>query len=133
MNQEKDILLFDGVCNLCNGFIRFLHHRDSKDQFRYVSLQSEKAKQLLSEFEYSDDELKTFVFIQNGRLFTKSTAALNVLKKIGLPYSIASVFKIVPKFIRNSVYDFIAKNRYKWFGKQDEVCEFDPNFNAKKI
>jgi len=133
VNKERHIILFDGVCNLCNGAVRFFHRHDSKGIFRYQSLQSEKGRQLLKEMDYEADELKSFVYIRNNELFTKSSAALEVSKELGLPYKLGSALLIIPTFLRDGVYDIIAKYRYKWFGKQKEVCEFDPSFQEKII
>ncbi len=132
MNKEN-IILFDGVCNLCNSTIRFIHHRDSKQQFKYQSLQSEKAKELLKNEGYDFDTLNSFVFLKDGKIFQKSDAALEVAKSLGWPYSFLVIFKIIPKPIRDTVYDFIAKNRYQWFGKKTEVCEYDPTFQEKVL
>lgn len=132
-NQDRNIILFDGVCNLCNGAVRWVHKRDPKALFQYQSLQSEKGQELLDELNYNGGELKSFVYIKGNELFTKSTAALQVAKTLGSPYSFAQILLIIPPFIRNAVYDFVAANRYKWFGKKKEVCEFDPTFQQKVL
>lgn len=127
---KQSILLFDGVCNLCNGAVRFVYKRDKNKLFCYHSLQSEKAKQLLAEQAIRED-MRTIVLFHEGKVFTKSTAALKVGQLLGFPYASLGIFYIVPRFIRDAVYEFIATNRYKWFGKRNEVCEFDPEFNKK--
>lgn len=128
--MKHSLILFDGVCNLCNGAVNFVYKRDKKDQFRYKSLQSDLAEEILAEHNYKGD-MDSFVLLHEGKLYSKSSAALMVGKLLGFPYSLAFVFMIVPKFIRNTVYDFIASNRYKWFGKRDESCEYDPEFSKK--
>lgn len=125
--------MFDGVCNLCNNTVRFIFKRDKQDQFRFLSLQSTQAQEILKQHNYYETNLKSFVLINRGQLYTKSSAALKVAQILGFPYSLASVFFLVPTFIRNRVYDFVAKNRYKWFGKEKEVCEFNPDFQEKMI
>lgn len=116
----QPILLFDGVCNLCNGAVNLIIKHDPKAVFRFASLQSTAAQQLL--LQYGD--LKKFdsvLLLENGQLFQKSTAVLNVLRHLRWYWQWTQVFWLVPKFIRDAVYDLIAKNRYAWFGKKD-VC-----------
>ena len=133
VKSDKILVLFDGVCNLCNGAVRFIYHRDKNDTFRYLSLQSDEAKQALQPFGYNFEEnnLNSFVVLKDGELYTKSSAALQVAASLGFPYNLAGIFTIVPKVIRDGVYNAVARNRYKWFGKRDEVCEFDPEFESK--
>lgn len=131
MNEVKSLVMFDGVCNLCNNTVRFIFKRDKQDRFRYLSLQSQQAQEILAQYNYFETDLKSFILIDNDTLYTKSSAALHVARRLGFPYSLATVFFIVPKRIRNAVYDFVAKNRYKWFGEQKEVCEYNPDFQEK--
>ena len=128
--MSKSILLFDGVCNLCNSAVRFFYTRDKKNRFLFQSLQSDQGKELLQQFNV-DNDLSTIVLVQNGKLFTKSTAVLKAVRQLGFPYIIFYPFIWFPKFVRDEVYDFVARNRYKWFGKRDEVCEYDANFKEK--
>ena len=128
--MKHSIVLFDGICNLCHNTVRFIYKRDKSDQFRYQSLQSAQAKQALANFNY-EDELSSFVLIHNNKLYTKSSAALKMAQLLGFPYSLMGLFWVVPKPIRNAVYSFVAANRYKWFGQQNEVCEFSPEFQSK--
>lgn len=131
MESAKCLVLFDGVCNLCNNTVRFIFKRDKKDRFRYLSLQDSRAKMILSSHNYVDPNLKSFVLIKGDSLYTKSTAALMVAKELGFPYAMASIFFIIPVYLRNKAYDFVAKNRYKWFGEEKTVCEFNPDFQEK--
>jgi len=108
------IVLFDGVCNLCNSSVQFIIKRDTKDYFRFDSLQSyiEKGNSL----PINEDSI---ILIENGQFYSRSTAALRIAKRLNGLWKLLYVFIIVPPFIRNAVYDYIARNRYRWFGKQD--------------
>jgi len=129
--EAKNIIFFDGVCNLCNSSVRFLYKRTEPDAFEYHSLQSEFAEEMLNKFNIPAENLSSVVLVENDKVYTHSTAALRAAKYMKGIYPLLYGFIIVPRFIRDGVYNFIARNRYKWFGKQDEVCEFDPNFNAR--
>lgn len=128
--DNKHILLFDGVCNLCDSTVQFVNKRDRKNQFLFESLQSAAAQELLKSFGDEFLNLESMVLISNGQPSTKSTAALNISGILGYPYALAQVFFIVPRPIRDAVYDIVATYRYKWFG-QKETCELDPNFQHK--
>ncbi len=119
---NKQLILFDGVCNLCNSSVNFIIKRDKKNTFLFTPLQSQLGKQIIEE--YNIDTNKTdsiLLYIPKKGITYKSTAALKIASHLGFPVKILSVFLIIPTFIRNWVYDFIAKNRYKWFGKK-ELC-----------
>lgn len=118
-SKDHPILLFDGVCNLCNGFVQFVIERDPNGKFRFAALQSEKGQQLLKHFNLPVDEIFSVILIQNGKAYTRSTAALRMFKNMKSAYPILYIFIIVPSFIRDTIYNFIAKNRYKWFGQKD--------------
>lgn len=115
---DSPVLLFDGVCNLCNGAVRFVLQWDAQKNFRFASLQSNVAQQLLQEH----GVLKKFdsvVLLQDGNLFQKSSAVLKVLNSFGWRWKWTLVFWLVPRPLRDGIYDWIAKNRYRWFGKRD--------------
>ena len=129
--ENKSIVLFDGVCNLCNKSIQFIIKHDKKDQFRFASLQSEVGKQLLKKFEINRDQTDSIVLINSEEEFyVKSAAALHIAKKMKY-YSWMRVFLYLPKVIRDKIYDLIAKNRYKWFGKRTECMIPTPELKAK--
>ena len=132
MNIEgKKIILFDGVCNLCNGAVNFIIKRDKNDVFRYASLQSEIGKKLASEIGVDTSKLDTILLIEPSvAYYHKSTAALHIAKQLSGGYPLLSVFLIFPKILRNWVYDIIAKNRYKWFGKRDNCVIPTPELKA---
>lgn len=115
------IVLFDGVCNLCSGSVQFILKRDSKNQFRFGSLQGAFGQEVLRKYSLPTDQFNSFMLLEGDTLYTRSTGALRMLKHIGGGWSLLYAFIIVPKPIRDAVYHFIAKNRYKWFGKK-EAC-----------
>jgi len=117
MESEHPVILFDGVCNLCNASVQFILRNDRRELFRFTSLQSETAARLLG----GPPESESIILIMNGRHYYKSTAALLIAARLRFPWPVFSVFLIVPPFIRNFIYSVIAKNRYRWFGKKP-VC-----------
>lgn len=119
--KDNNILLFDGVCNLCNGAVQFILKRDSQGKFKFASLQSEPAQKLLEKFRLPVDTFRSFVLIQGDQYSIKSTAALSVLKEIGGFWKIFYVFILVPRKLRDFFYDLVAKSRYRIFGKR-ETC-----------
>ena len=120
-DNEKSIILFDGVCNFCNSSVNFVIKHDKKNHFLFAPLQSETAKKLLEKFNIDSSKTDSFILIENNKAYLKSTAALRVTKHLNKLYPLLYAFLITPLFIRNSVYNLVAKNRYKWFGKK-EIC-----------
>jgi predicted DCC family thiol-disulfide oxidoreductase YuxK len=112
------IILFDGICNFCSGVVQFLYARDKNHVFRFASLQSETGQKLLSEH-HLPAEISTVVVIENDVAYTRSTGALKLTRYLTKLWPLAQMFFIVPRFIRDGIYEIIAKNRYKWFGKHD--------------
>lgn len=119
--EEHNIILFDGVCNFCNFWVNFIIDRDKNDSFRFAALQSEKGQTLLRKYGLNTNDFDTFILIANEKYYSKSTAALMIAKKLKSPLRILYAFIILPKFLRNFLYDIVAENRYKIFGKRD-VC-----------
>ena len=115
------VILFDGVCNLCNASVQFIIKRDKKQIFRFAALQSQFGQKVVDSFNLSDKKIDSVILLENNSVKIKSEAALRIAKQLGGIYSLLYVFIILPKFFRNSVYDFIARNRYSWFGK-NESC-----------
>ncbi len=130
MNKES-IILFDGVCNLCNSSVNFIIDRDKNKLFRFASLQSEAGKDLLKKFNSDSENLDSVVVITNGKLHKKSSAALKIASMLPAPYPLASAFLIIPPFIRDKIYDYIAANRYKWFGKKDSCRMPDADLKSR--
>lgn len=113
------VILFDGVCNLCNGYVNWLIDHDKNNLFKFASLQSNAGKKLVTQLGLEGNYLDTIVLYDNGKGYTHSTAVLKISKQLNGIYSLAVIFFIVPAFIRNIVYNMVARNRYKWFGKRD--------------
>lgn len=127
---QKKIILFDGVCNLCNASVRFVLKHDKKNQFLFASLQSDAASKLLLQLNEKNIPLDTVIFIDRGVVYKKSSAILHIVKHFNLFYKSLYLFIIVPKFIRDALYDLVAKHRYQWFGKKDFCAlELDKNKN----
>lgn len=118
MNNHP-VILFDGVCNLCNSSVQYVIKHDPGALFKFASLQGETGKELLKQYGLPENELNSFVLISDNKAYTRSSAALTVAKKLTGIAKILYGFIIVPSFIRDAVYNIIAKNRYKWFGKKD--------------
>ena len=121
MSINSAIILFDGVCNLCNSSVNFVIKHDKKGYFRFASLQSETGKELLKQFSIDPLSTDSIVLIENNKAYIRSTAALRITKHLNKFYPALYLFIGIPPFIRNFVYDYIARNRYKWFGKK-EAC-----------
>ena len=117
--NDHPIILFDGVCNLCNYSVQYVIKHDPDAVFQFASLQGETGRQLLRQYGLSANDLNSFVLIRDNKAYTRSSAALTVTKQLTGLTKLLYGFIIVPPFIRNAVYSFIAKNRYKWFGKKD--------------
>jgi predicted DCC family thiol-disulfide oxidoreductase YuxK len=112
------LILFDGVCNLCNGTVQFLIKRDKRRLFRYASLQSEIGKTVIRHFDIPGN-MSSFLLVENGQLFSRSTAALRVAKKLEGGWKLLYALIFIPPFIRDAVYNFVGRNRYRFFGKQE--------------
>jgi len=128
--KDKSIILFDGVCNLCNSAVNFIIKHDQKKHFLFASLQSDVAKEILLQFHLEKTDFSSIILIKNNIYFDKSTAALLISKELNGGYQLIYYLIIIPKFIRDFVYKFIANNRYKWFGRQ-KSCNI-PSLELKK-
>ena len=128
--KSTPIIFFDGVCNLCNHSVQFILKNDSQHFFRFASLQSAVASSMLKDKNISPEALDSIVYIYENKVYTESTAALQIAKHLDFPYQLLSVFMWVPSFIRDAVYRWIAKNRYKWFGRKEEC--WVPSEKVKK-
>ncbi len=132
MIDDSTIILFDGVCNLCNGFVQFVIRNDKSKKFKFGSLQSASAQHLLTKYDITN-ELKTVILISGGKVYYKSTAALKILKQLNFPLPILYFLILVPKFIRDYFYDIISRNRYKWFGQKDTCMIPTPELSSRFI
>ena len=131
--QNKTVILFDGVCNLCNSAINFVIDKDKNNTFHFASLQSEFGQALLAHFEKDTSDFDSMIVYENGKIKTKSTAALRIAAGLSGSWKFLNVFRVVPSFLRNALYNLIAKNRYKWFGKKNECRIPTPELKAKFI
>lgn len=132
METEKKIVLFDGVCNLCNSAIQRIIKRDEKDLFRFAALQSDVGKKLTSERNIDTSKVDSIILIEPGiAYYVKSAAALKIGRHLKGYRTISSVLYLIPSGLRNIVYDFIARNRYSWYGKKDQCMIPTPELNAK--
>ncbi len=118
-NDFTHIIYFDGVCNLCNSSVQFVLKRDKKKVFRFATLQGNHAKSTFAKFSLPHADLSSIVLLEHNTVYTQSTAALRIAKKLNALWPLLYLFIIIPKPIRDAVYNYIAKNRYKWFGKQE--------------
>ena len=119
--DSSPVILFDGVCNFCNGIVNFVIRNEKGSRIRFATIQSDAGRRLLIQYGYPADDLSSFVFLENGKLYNRSTAALKVSKYLKGLWPVMIGFIIVPVFIRDALYKYISKNRYKWFGKK-EIC-----------
>jgi len=115
------VILFDGVCNFCNYWVNFAIKRDKKKKLKFAPLQGETARQLLSEYGLDTTKLSSVILVDNGKAYTQSSAAIRICKHLDGSWKLCYGFMIIPKFIRDFLYNIIARNRYKWFGKK-EAC-----------
>jgi predicted DCC family thiol-disulfide oxidoreductase YuxK len=119
--QDHSIILFDGVCNFCNYWVNFTIDRDEKNLYKFAALQSEEGQIILQQYNINPNKFDSFVLIRGENVFAKSTAALTISKTLSGPIKILHPFIFLPKFFRDFIYDLVAKNRYKIFGKRN-VC-----------
>lgn len=124
--RDHAIILFDGVCNFCNSAVNFVIKRDPQSKLKFATLQSEKAHEVLSAHQLSSSDLSSFVLIEDDKIYTRSTAALRVCRELSGFWPMMYGFMIVPRFIRDGVYNWIARHRYQWFGKR-ETCMIPTN------
>lgn len=114
----KTLVLFDGYCNLCNGAVQFILKRDLKKQFYFAGLSWPVGEDIIRQFPKFKDADSILVF-ENGKVFDRSSAALKITGRLGGLWPLMGIFWIIPRFLRDAIYTFIARNRYKWFGKKD--------------
>lgn len=127
MKENHKIILFDGVCNLCNSAINFVIKRDKKNVFKFATLQSEYAEKL----GLDASKMDSIVLIDGENQYSKSSAALHIARQLSSGYPLLYAFIVLPKFFRDWVYDYIAKNRYKWFGKKERCMIPTPELQEK--
>jgi len=129
--NDPIVLLIDGECNMCNGIAKFVIRRDPRAIFRFAPLQSDLGRRLLKEGGFRGDLPDTFVMIENGKYYTKSTAALRIGKKLGFPWSLAYAGIAIPRSLRDRAYGFVAARRYRWFGRSDSCLVPTPEARSR--
>ena len=132
--KNKKLILFDGVCNLCNSSVLYVLKHDKKNLFLFAPLQSEVGKDLIKIHNININTNKTdsvILYTPEKGITYKSTAALKIASHLGFPRNMMAIFYIIPPFIRNWVYDYIAKNRYKWYGKKKTCMIPTPELKSK--
>lgn len=125
------VVLFDGVCNLCSGSVKWIIRRDPDAVYRFAPLQSDVGREHLLECGLPTDDVETFVLVEDDECYTKSTAALRIAVGLGGIYLVLYPFLYVPRFLRDAVYDFVANHRYDWFGRKDECMVPTPELRDR--
>jgi len=121
IKTTEDSILFDGVCNLCNGSVNFVIRKDRRKTFTFASLQSDAGQRLLEKFDLANKNIDSIVLITERAVHLKSEAVLHIAARLPFPWPLLKIFRFVPLTVRDHLYDFIAHHRYRWFGRQ-ETC-----------
>lgn len=129
--MERAIIFFDGVCNLCNASVQFVIKRDVENYFMFSALQNEHANQHLTEFKISPSKSNTILLLENGKLYTRSTAALRIARQLRGLWPLCYGLIIIPAFIRDAIYKTISKYRYKIWGRSETCMIPSPELKAK--
>lgn len=116
---SRPVVLFDGVCNVCNATVQFILRHDRKEKFLFASLQGEYGRKVLETHHLPSDNFSSFLLADGDRIFAKSTGALELCRRLGGGWKILYAFILIPTPFRDAVYGYVARNRYRWFGKQD--------------
>ncbi|HJV77954.1 MAG TPA: thiol-disulfide oxidoreductase DCC family protein [Paludibacter sp.] len=130
--HQSPVILFDGICNLCCGWVRFLIRRDKNRMFRFASIQSDAGKKLLDSAGLSHIDPETIVYLKDKQFYQESSAVLEILSDLGGIWKITTLFRLIPKAVRNGIYRFIARNRYRIFGARSSCLMPTPE-NAKRF
>lgn len=131
MPDSPPLVLFDGVCHLCAWAVQFISDRDPKGAFRFAPLQSDLGQRVLKEHGIDTSNMDSFVLVENGVAYIKSTAALRVARKLSGAWPLCYAAIILPRLLRDPIYQFIARNRYRWFGKADACMMPSPELRAR--
>jgi predicted DCC family thiol-disulfide oxidoreductase YuxK len=129
--MNNPIILFDGVCNLCNRSIQLIIKNDRKKLFRFASLQGKLGQEVLKKYQLPADQFHSFILVEGDRIFTRSTGALKIFRELGGGLKLLYGFIIIPRFIRDAVYNFVSRNRYKWYGKREECMVPTPELKER--
>ena len=120
LSDSHPVILFDGVCNLCNGVVNFLIDRDADARLRFGALQSSEAAEILAGLDFDTTDVDSILLVHQGKVRVRSDAALGIARELGGIWHLARIFLIVPRPVRDLVYNWVARSRYKWFGRRDE-------------
>ena len=131
MDNPQPVILFDGVCNLCNGFVQFIINRDKKGHFTFGALQTKAAQELLSAFDFPPSLMTTIVLIEEGKAYTQSDAVLRIARRLKGGWKLLYGFKVLPRFFRDWVYGLVSRSRYKIFGKRNECMIPTPEIRKR--
>jgi predicted DCC family thiol-disulfide oxidoreductase YuxK len=130
--RNKKYILFDGVCNLCNNAVQFVIKKDGKDIFRFISLQSELGQNILYHLELNPQAMNSIVlFIPESLYYTKAKAIIRIGEELGGIFTFAKLLRCIPSFISNFIYGYIARNRYRWYGKKSSCMIASKQINNK--
>lgn len=130
MAKSEQIILFDGVCNFCNGSVNFLIRRDPNGIFKYAPLQSKIGQKIISKYNIAE-EIDSIILLKENNIYIKSDAVIEIIKQLSWNWQILLFVKVFPRKIRDVIYDLIANNRYKWFGKRDYCMIPDENLKSR--
>ena len=131
--EDGPVLFFDGVCNLCNGAVQFVIDRDPRGRIRFASLQSDIGRAVLDRLDLPQDDLETVVLVEGTRAYTKSAAAIRVCELLGGVYGVARVGWLLPRRVRDWLYDLVAERRYDWFGQKDQCMVPTPELRSRFV
>jgi len=130
--KNKKIILFDGVCNLCDSLLQFVIHHDKKDVFRFVALQSPLGQKIVNHIGIQNKNIDSVIlYVPGVAYYYKSSAALEIARELGGFFHLGTIFKIIPTVLRNHIYDYVAKNRYSWYGKKASCMIPTPELKSK--
>lgn len=129
--NDQTVILFDGVCNLCNGAVQFIIKRDPHGKFRFAPLQSAAGQALLKQHRLPAEHFNSIIVIEGDRYYTRSSAALRIARRLNGLWPICYAAIVIPPFLRNPVYDWIARNRYRWFGRTESCMMPTPELKAR--
>jgi predicted DCC family thiol-disulfide oxidoreductase YuxK len=115
VSQTNPLVLYDGICHLCNSSVQFLLKRDKQKIFRFAPLQEEEVQK-----QVGNKEITTVILLYKSKIYTHSDAAIQTLSLLNFPFTLFKILLVIPKFIRDPIYKWVAKNRYSWFGKSDQ-------------
>jgi predicted DCC family thiol-disulfide oxidoreductase YuxK len=130
--KNKKIILFDGVCNLCDSLLQFVIRHDKKDVFRFVALQSNLGQEIVNHIGIQNKNIDSVIlYVPGVAYYYKSSAALEIARELGGFFHLGTIFKIIPTVLRNHIYDYVAKNRYSWYGKKASCMIPTPELKSK--